>query len=527
MTSALLRRAVRSTSLAPRSLLIKSPSCALILNCRLCSTDGKPRKAENEESKKQHPQSFVTTELEPGEWDEFGKDPLHRPKYRSRARIISAEDYANRNRVSFEEQYSNFADAMVTLSWLDQATQKRIYQLYLNWMVSAQEKYGKTSHEYICRVLGEKFHITPFRVAAVIQLQHNEEQYKLNEPERPLLIEEAKGMENFIKETIKLAYKSTGEVPPEAFVEPADGFSGKQESVKTTVVDDIFDADQLMEDAYIREQERAKMMINDHIYIEDVDENKFNIPVSKDVRELVKQKEKLQQQQQERQANPVPSPTAANATKEESRPRWKYVAQAINTHDLDPKSKLKHYKDGKVLRGRKHRMRFQHDWAENTLVEHDGELRLANMAEVRKTSWRPVRHVQEFTYARLKEGWLDRTVRKKRGVWGKKPVYEGRLSEQMEKEQQAAENESNAKKADDEEDSDSGSSGDKSEEVHQEPASDESEGDEKENPEAKASVEKPQETGAAKDTAKDENVKEDKNEEEESAKEKSKDKKED
>ena len=50
-------------------------------------------------------------------------------------------------------------------------------------MVNAQEKHGKTSHEYVCRLLAQKFHITPFRAAAIIQLMHLEEQMKVENPD--------------------------------------------------------------------------------------------------------------------------------------------------------------------------------------------------------------------------------------------------------------------------------------------------------------------------------------------------------
>lgn len=375
-------------------------------------------------------QPFVTDEIEPGEWDAELKDPLHRPKYKSRARIISKEDYAHQPSVSFEDQYATFSDAMVTLSWMDHETQRRVYDLYLNWMTTAQEKHGKTSHEYVCRLLGQRFNITPFRAAAIIQLQHLEEQYKLNEPDRLILTEEAKIMDDYMKHTIEEAYRSTGETPPETFVEQVDP-EGGMESYKTMAVDDLMDVDQLTRDANVREQERARLMINEHVYIEDKDDEAQEIKLTRETKRLIKQKEQLQAKN-EAAADAVASPTAKQAMdqKEERRPRWKFVAQTINTQDLNPKAKFSHYKDGKPLRGRRHRTRFQQDWPENTLVEQDGELRPANLAEVKQTSWKPVRHVQEFTYEGLKKGWLDRTVRNKSNAWGKKPILEEKIEEE-------------------------------------------------------------------------------------------------
>ena len=316
-------------------------------------------------------QPFVIQEIEPGEWDHKRKDPLHRPKFKSRAKIISKEDWARQNWVTFEDQYATFADAGVTLSWMDHPTQKRIYELYLGIMTTAQEKFGKTSHEYACRLLAQKFHITPFRAAAIIQLQHNEEQLKINHPDVELLTKEAEMFDAMIKYTIQEAYRSTGETPPESFVEPVTTVGG-MESHATTVAEDIFDVDQLTRDANVRDQERARMMINDHIYIEDRDDETLEIPITKDATRLMKQKEKLKEEQQAIMKPPPASPTAeqAVAAKEQRRPRWKFVAQAINTRDLNPKSKFSHYRDGKVLRGRRHRNKFHQDWPEKWVAEN-------------------------------------------------------------------------------------------------------------------------------------------------------------
>lgn len=370
-------------------------------------------------------QSFVTTEIEPGEWDVQMKDPLHRPKYRSRAKILSRHDYARLNGVTFEEQYQTFEDAMITLSWMDHKTKERIYQNYLNWMVSAQEKFGKTSHEYVCRLLAQKFHITPFRAAAIIQLMHLEEQMKMENPEGDMEDEfgdQAEIVDQYMMHTINEAYRSTGETPPEAFVEPVD-MAGGLESYKTTAIDDALDVDQLTRDANVREQENARIMINDHVYIEDVDDEAIKIPMSKDAMGLINMKEKLAAQAG---ADPPPSPTAAAAVPEEGRrPRWKFVAQAIDTRILNPKQKHHYSRDGKKYRGKRHKNRFQQDWAENTLIEEQGELRPANLADVRHLSWKPVRHLQEFTYSEAKSGWLERTVGGNNAAWGKAPIYKG------------------------------------------------------------------------------------------------------
>lgn len=387
------------------------------------TTDAQAAKEDNGKGGAKHRQSFVTHEIEPQEWDYHYTDPLSRPKYRSRAKILSRHDYARQNGVTFEDQYATFEDAMVTLSWLDSKTQKRIYENYLSWMVNAEEKFGKTSHEYVCRLLAQKFYITPFRAAAIIQLQHSEEQFKLKHPDEDIG-NVAETMDLYMKNTIKEAYKSTGEVPPESFVEPLPN-SG-MESHKVMAVDDLMDIDQLTIAANTRDQERARMMINDHQYIEDIDDVERDIPMSKDAMNLIKMKKKLKKS--------VASPLKSPAVEMNRPPRWKFVAQAIDTGRLNPKSKRQKAKDGQKLWGKRHRNGFQQNWAENTLIEEGGDLRPANLAEVRNTSWKPVRHVQEFTYKGVKQAWLERKKGDK-SAWGKAPVRGKADAEEGEKEE--------------------------------------------------------------------------------------------
>lgn len=393
------------------------------LHVRAFSTTEAPAaKDNNDGGGTKHKQSFVTHEIEPQEWDYEYTDPLSRPKYRSRAKVLSRHDYARQNGVTFEDQYATFEDAMITLSWLDSKTQKRIYENYLSWMVSAEEKFGKTSHEYVCRLLAQKFHITPFRAAAIIQLQHSEEQFKLKYPDIDIG-NDAETMDLYMKNTIQEAYKSTGEVPPESFVEPLpdDGM----ESHKVMAVDDLLDVDRLTIAANTRDQETARMMINDHLYIEDIDDAERDIPMCKDATNLIKMKEKLKKD--------VPPPLASPAVETNRPPRWQFVAQVIDTRKLNPKSNRKKAKDGRRLWGKGHRNGFQQNWAENTLIEEGGSLRPANLAEVRNMSWKPVRHIQEFTYKGVKQAWLQRKKGNK-AAWGKAPVRENPDAEEGERE---------------------------------------------------------------------------------------------
>jgi hypothetical protein len=379
-----------------------------------------------EVSKFKHKQSFVTTEIEPQEWDHAKTDPLHRPKYKSRAQILSKHDYARQPSVSFEDQYDNFADAMITLSWMDRATQRKIYVQYINWMVAAHEKFGKTSHEYVCRLLAQKHHITPQRAAAIIQLQHNEQQLKIQNAE--LFQEDAELMDAYMKNTIEQAYRSTGETPPESFLESPDA-EGGMESEQTMIVEDIMDMDLLVRDANVREQQRAKLMINEHIYKEDVDDETIGININEATKLCIVQKEKLKAAAV---PDPIPSPTALAAEQKlkEKRPRWQFAAQIVDTTELHPRSKYAKYKKlGKKIPqtsfGRKHRMGFLNNFVDNVVIEKDGDLRIANLAEVKKMSWKPTRVDLEHTYANVQKAWLDRTVRGKRSAWGMAPEPPG------------------------------------------------------------------------------------------------------
>ena len=120
-----------------------------------------------------------------------GRNSYWRPPWReSRAEIISAEDFANRPRVTFSESFLTMHDAMAVLSWQSQEEKDGMYKLYIDMMMSIADQ-GKdvknedwgvlstnTSHEYIVRVVAQRYNVTTSRAAGVIQLQHNEEQLK-------------------------------------------------------------------------------------------------------------------------------------------------------------------------------------------------------------------------------------------------------------------------------------------------------------------------------------------------------------
>jgi hypothetical protein len=121
------------------------------------------RKADDvEEEPVEQPQQgqpFVKTRLDPGEWDPKRTNPLYKPKYKSSSKIMSADDYANRPTVGLSGEFETMQDAMVVLSYLNDATQKEIYSLYLSMMLSTEKEHGRTSHEYVMRVIAQKYNI--------------------------------------------------------------------------------------------------------------------------------------------------------------------------------------------------------------------------------------------------------------------------------------------------------------------------------------------------------------------------------
>jgi hypothetical protein len=289
-----------------------------------------------EEDKQPPPQQpFVKTRLEPGEWDPERKNPLYRPKFRSSTRIIAADDFANRPTVGLSADFESLQDGMVVLSWLDQNEQKLIYQLYLDLMASAETSSGgKTSHEYVMRVIAQKFNITAERVAAVVQLQHNEQQMILQNPDIELCDDLADEMDRLIKQEISDAYQTFNMKKPESFLE--DPVTEVREGKKWTIVNDVFDVDQMAEDAIVREEREARLIIDGHVYIEDVDEESIPVPLDKDCRYLLKQKEVIQKKlseeesrvHSERQKKTAREPKWRTTNGEgETRVRYKFVAQ--------------------------------------------------------------------------------------------------------------------------------------------------------------------------------------------------------
>jgi hypothetical protein len=375
---------------------------------------------QDAEDDKPAKQAFVTAKLEPGEWDPARTDPLYRPKFKSNSKIISAEDFANRPPVTFNGEFSSYEDGMITLSWLDQKTCRQIYYMYVDMMVLSHSKYEKTSHEYVTKVIAQKFNVTPWRAAGVVQLQHSEEQMRKHNPEL-LAEDQANYAEQQILKNIRDAYKAERSDAPDNYVEDPVGLHGRGEPDETssywTRTEDIFDVDQKLEDANVRDTKDARLLIDGHVYWEDTDDNSAAVKVDAGSRRLLKNKERLEQSKVETEPIPYPETNGDG----EKRPRWKYVAQVVDTRNLRKK-------------GRKSKT-YTNDNTENTLVEEDGKLRVATVEESKQVAWKRARAGNEYIYRGAKRAWLDKMVNGKTEAWGKAPITK---APQPQKEAEAA-----------------------------------------------------------------------------------------
>jgi hypothetical protein len=394
-------------------------------------------------------QPFVTAQLEPGEWDMDRTDPYFRPKPPKQSKLISAEDYANRPPVGFDNEFSTYSDAMISLSWLDSKTCRQMYQQYVDMMVLSQQQHNTTSHEYIVRVIAQKYQVQPWRAAGVIQLQHAEEQLRAHHPEL-LADEQAKYAETTIVQNIRDAYRAERNHPPrEPFVEDPVGILGRGEPDETSTewqsTDDIYDMEQKLEQANVRDAKHARLLIDGHVYKEDVDDTKRPVRTDATAKRLLKAREK---QQQSKDTTTTTTTTATTTTttdkntnraskvipypenngKGEKRPRWKYIAKVVNTRALKKKGRrVSTYTNNNM---------------ENTLVEHDGDLRVATIAEAHQVAWKPNRRVNnQVIYQGAQQAWLEKTLYGKTDVWGRMPITRASAVEptvEEEKEEQQA-----------------------------------------------------------------------------------------
>jgi hypothetical protein len=373
-------------------------------------------------------QPFVKYKLEPGEWDVNRTDPYHRPKP-PRNKLISAEDFANRPPVGFEYEFSTYEDSMIALSWLDQKTSKQIYSTYVDMMVRHHTEHpGRTSHEYVCRVLAQRFQITTCRAAGVVQLQHAEEQMRRNNPEL-LCEEQAQWAEETILKNIADAYKSQHLHPPnrghggqhQPFVEDPVGIHGLGEpdeiSTSWVATDDIYDLETKLHKANARDDELAQIMIDEHVYKEDVDESTLPVRTDGVAKRLIKAQKAQQRGQEDAESKADANPNAPEVSipypetngQGKKRPRWKYVAKIVNTRAMRKK--------GKKFTS------YTNNNPYNTLVEQDGKLRVATVEEAKKVAWKPTRTKgNAYIYEGVQKAWLEKTIKGNTEVWGKAPV---------------------------------------------------------------------------------------------------------
>jgi len=383
-------------------------------------------------------QDFVKVRIEPGQWvDDDRTDPTYHPQWKkNRARIISAEDYANRPKAGFSEQFASPRDAMLTLCWLTQEDRDNIYQLYLDMMESmAKSDRGVTSHEYVMRVVAQKFGISTARAAAIVQLQHNEDRIRKEKPEQKIYYEVQEYMDAKIREHIHKLYEFYGEEPPKGFMEDPVGVDGSGDPDRRTSgsssAEDLYDVDAMTRQALIRKKSEAQLSIDGHVYVEDVDDAARDVKLDGNAKKLMDAartavlgddeaaSDSETQKASLRPDDQAPLPDngrgigGAWAGKDDPdspgrRPRWKFAAKIIDTG-----------KDAKKAKRNRTLKKAKDEGIANTLIEQGGKVRPATVDEAGKVSWRPLRNEKEFMFKGVKQAWLDRTLRGKMDAWGK------------------------------------------------------------------------------------------------------------
>lgn len=419
-----------------------------------------------------NPQEFVKIRFEPGQYDPKMKDPLYRPPWKTRAKIISEEDYVNRPTVGFSEQFASLgtwiiichyknlkttrpshfqcfpvgielhyniifyltsvvvflsftADARVTLSHMTHETKDKLYQDYLDLMEAMNQREKVTSHEYVVTVIARKYNIMPDRAAAIIQLAHNEERIKVDFPDREIHYEFAKKMDDAITRYIQEVYAQYDEVPPTDFVEEAWEYTGKGSS-ENVHVDDLLNLDELSRQAIVRDREHAQKLIDTKVYKEDYDSSQVEVKINQECQKLMKAHDEMQSlistygnalsdaaAHKQLRGNDV---SAENATVEtgvkvmEQKPSrsFKFVAHAINTNEARKK--------------KSNRKKYKDH--SSIIVEQNGILRAPTEEEVECTSWKSRRNVKEFILKGAKRGWLDRKHKGIMTAWGRAPISE-------------------------------------------------------------------------------------------------------
>jgi len=430
------------------------------------STSGAPRKIDPDASATEggggyhHAQDFVKERLEPGEWDEDRTDPTHRPAWKPKqkggVKIMSAEDFAARPKAGFGEEFASLHDAMAIMSWMTQEDRENIYSMYCDLMKTmSAEGRGVTSHEYAMRAIAQRFNLSAARVAAIVQLEHEEDRIRRDHPDRKIHYDIQKYVDAKMQEHIADAYRTFGETPPTGFVEDPMGSAGygnpDMRVSETVAAEDLYDVDDLLAKAVIRERDEAQLAIDSHVYIEDVDYAEASVKVNAECRALMEAKNAVTAEgegaadgdgdnnelgsvlKRPDDQTPLPDfgrgiggvwagkvePTEDGAPPR--RPRYKYVAKIINTRaeKLSPDERSR-----KKARSRRKKKAAALGIAadedvQNTLAEIDGILRPATAEEASNVAWRPSRNAQEFTYQGVKRAWIGQKFRGEKGGWGR------------------------------------------------------------------------------------------------------------
>eukprot|EP00560_Eucampia_antarctica_P006217 CAMPEP_0197828374 /NCGR_PEP_ID=MMETSP1437-20131217/4949_1 /TAXON_ID=49252 ORGANISM="Eucampia antarctica, Strain CCMP1452" /NCGR_SAMPLE_ID=MMETSP1437 /ASSEMBLY_ACC=CAM_ASM_001096 /LENGTH=424 /DNA_ID=CAMNT_0043429555 /DNA_START=14 /DNA_END=1288 /DNA_ORIENTATION=- len=366
----------------------------------LCSTswDSKNFSTAN----KKNEQKFVEASFDAGADGEVA--------WKNRAMVMSAEDFENRPKAGFEEEFSSMYDAMSVLSWLNDKDKHKIYDLYLELMRTMADRHSNiTSHEYVIRVVAQKFNISKNRAAAVIAQSHEEERLKASG--QTLHVDAQQYVDAKIQQHIAAAYSTYNEADPNpdpnvTFIEDPNfgGITTSQEDEnQPTEIRDLVDVDQMTSKAKLRLQEEAQIAISNRIYAEDVDPDQTPVPITR-----TDECHTLLHRKNQEYAHIAQNPPHYPSNTEQQRPRWKFVAKTIHTRKDSQKKK-------------KRRQSHNHKMA-NTLVEHNGILRVATVKEASNTSFlKSKRDVTDFTLANVKQAWIDRQLFGKVGGWGRAP----------------------------------------------------------------------------------------------------------
>ena len=342
-----------------------------------------------------------------------------------------------------------------------------------------------SSHEYVVRVIAQEYNITTSRAAGIIQLQHNEEQLK-----KDPTFHVNHGLQAYVDETVRRniaeIYDDYGEVNPLTFVEDPIASTGsiqRKDTGSPTLVraSELMDVEAMMRKTRKMELEEAKVRIDNHIYVEDVDDRTRKVALDQEATRLLKMtrgmenfyedmaKEKVEEQEEKvEDANSLLKETdnaadvvsdsisASSAKPKQKKKKAKSKKATVRVppnlnipngaipypennrgHDGVPETRRPRWKfaaqiinthmlenpagssqHGKKVAARAKRRRHGRVVDGNTLIEEGGKVRVASVAELEQTSWKHVRNESEFMFKGVKDAWLRRQLEGEVGGWG-------------------------------------------------------------------------------------------------------------